>query len=570
MTHPKPTHANPIAAERHPKRYESHKYWGRKPANIVRRYLEHYSGPGQLVLDPFCGSGVTLLEALALDRHAVGYDLNPAACFIAETLAANPVDLPALHRAGHEILRQIEPAFPYYKVHCSCGRPAELINAVWRAETYLAKYYRCPHCGPRLAETTPFDQAQAAEVQLPAGLWYPTDPLPANADAERIDQLFTPRNLLALSLLFDRISQLPQDDLRRLLLYTFTANLAFTTRLIPVNEKRFRQGRNCTGVWGFKRFWLPPFHVENNVFNYFRNRLDRTIAAKHETAHLLGPSQASLRLLNRSSTRMPELADNTIDFIFTDPPFGDMIPYLNLSTLWNAWLQRELPAAAQILRPDPSALPQLHPDQEIILDHRRDQAGYARKLAAVFAECHRVLKTGRFLAVAFNNKSMQIWRILLDAIHQAGFTLRECQPAADGELSFTQTTRSARGSLRGHFVYLFQKTSPVLPPAAPAPPVGQTVNLPLPPLTEALAHLETELLHFLAGPPRTTTDIYNHLIPHLVNHNLLHPHLPPDAIERLLTRHADLIEHRQPKWIEGELVELKSYSWQPRDEPPKS
>ncbi len=41
--------------------------------------IELLSRPGELVLDPFCGSGTALVEALRLGRRAVGGDLNPVA-----------------------------------------------------------------------------------------------------------------------------------------------------------------------------------------------------------------------------------------------------------------------------------------------------------------------------------------------------------------------------------------------------------------------------------------------------------------------------------------------------------
>jgi 16S rRNA G966 N2-methylase RsmD len=525
--------AGVIKAQRHPKRYESHKYWGRKPANIVRDYIARYTKPGDRVLDPFCGSGVTLFEASALDRNAVGYDLNPIACFIAENLMAKDVDILALEGMGEAIIKRVEERYPYYVVGCGCGEMGALINAVWRDGRYIAKYYVCPHCGHQMAGTTPFDRQLLEQISLPTDLWYPKDALPPNADAKYVHELFSKRNLLALGLLLREIRGVQDKTIRNLLLYTFTSNVAFTSRLIPVNKKRFRQGRNCSGIWGFKRFWLPNFHVENNVFRYFRNRLKRTIAAKTETNRLLAQTQAGAQVINRSATGMPELAERSVDFIFTDPPFGNMIPYLNLSTLWNAWLQFEV-----------------NDEDEIIIDQARDEGDYYRKMLAVFEECQRVLKADGFLVVAFNNKNIRVWRLLLEAIRRANFRLRECLPAQDGEVSFTQTTTSAKGSSRGHFVYVFQK--------------GEGTSLGGRSAVEIegiIAQIEGELVDFMAEGPKSTTEIYNHLIPFMVNHNLLHEGLKDDTIERLLDKRCELVTRSQQRMIEGEVVDLKSYYW---------
>jgi DNA modification methylase len=75
--------------------YSMHKYWGKKPHNIVRSFIEYYTEKGQIVMDPFCGSGVTAIEALLAKRKAIAIDLNPVATFItrATLLPVNPNDI---------------------------------------------------------------------------------------------------------------------------------------------------------------------------------------------------------------------------------------------------------------------------------------------------------------------------------------------------------------------------------------------------------------------------------------------------------------------------------------------
>jgi adenine-specific DNA methylase len=385
-----------------------------------------------------------------------------------------------------------------------------------------------------MSDTTDFDRQQVEKVIFPENLWYPKDKLPDDADAEYVYELFTNRNLLALSLLLQEIRKVRDEAIRNLLLYTFTSNLAFASIIIPVNEKRYKQGRNCTGVWGFKRFWIPSFHVENNVFKYFRNRLNRTIVAKSETNKFLRNTRANAKLINHSSIYMTELLSESVDFIFTDPPFGNMIPYLNLSTLWNAWLQFDAQAK-----------------DEIIIDQQHSEEDYHCKLTLVFKECHRVLKNDGFLVVTFNNKSMRVWRILLESIHNTCFSLQECLPAEDGEVSFTQTTKSAKGSLRGHFVYVFKKSEKI----------GGFRETDF---DEAITKVEYELMNFINGTPKSITEIYNHVIPFMVNNSLLHSDFPDDIIEQILAKRGKQIMQKQNRVIEGEMVELKSYFWVPR------
>lgn len=70
-----------------PQAYKAWLYWGKKPPNIVRAYLDNYCPAGGVVLDPFVGSGVAALEAADSGRRAIAVDLNPVGLFLAEDIA---------------------------------------------------------------------------------------------------------------------------------------------------------------------------------------------------------------------------------------------------------------------------------------------------------------------------------------------------------------------------------------------------------------------------------------------------------------------------------------------------
>ena len=74
-------------------RYKMHKYWAAKPWYVVAEYIRHFTCEGEIVMDPFCGSGVVGCEALINRRKAVLNDLNPMATFIALNLCRSPVDM---------------------------------------------------------------------------------------------------------------------------------------------------------------------------------------------------------------------------------------------------------------------------------------------------------------------------------------------------------------------------------------------------------------------------------------------------------------------------------------------
>ncbi|OGX18103.1 MAG: hypothetical protein A3K83_00200 [Omnitrophica WOR_2 bacterium RBG_13_44_8b] len=526
-----------LDAARHPYRYESHKYWGRKPHNIVIDYIKKYSTEGDTLLDPFMGSGVAIVEGLILSRNVIGIDLNPIACFIAQCLLLKDIDLMELRRCGLSIIKKLECDYrSLYRTKCKiCDDEAYLVSGVWKNNKLTHIYYRCAHCGSALKKVDSYDLEIYNKIDYPnIKLWYPTDSLPKNADRKKVYELFTPRNLLILAALYDEIKKIEDDKIKNILLYTFTANVAFTSIIIPINEKRLRQNKAPTGIWGFKRFWVPPLHVENNVFRYFKNRLERTIKAKIETNELLKNCPYDNKIFNKSSTTL-ELSNESIDYIFTDPPFGNMIPYFNLSTLWNAWLNEKVDSKS-----------------ELIYDQNHTFHHYEQGIKKAFLECYRVLKKGKFISVTFNNKNMKTWRALINAIVDAGFVLIDLEHAEDGEQSFTQTTRSKKGSLSGHFVYTFQK------------PLGGRKKI------QIISHGKKAVEDFVLNEVNkimtvrgaTTDEIYKIVIPLLANNHMIFEELKENFIDNLLAKNfiqKEIIT--EERMIEKELVKIKNYIW---------
>ncbi len=71
-------------SQKHSPRYLLHRYWGRKPSNIIKHFIEINTKENDLVLDPFMGSGITIIESNSINRQAIGIDINPLSKFIAK------------------------------------------------------------------------------------------------------------------------------------------------------------------------------------------------------------------------------------------------------------------------------------------------------------------------------------------------------------------------------------------------------------------------------------------------------------------------------------------------------
>jgi len=136
-----PAFDKPIETTKATAIYNMHTYWSKKPHDAIRQYIRHYTKPGELVLDPMCGSGGTALAALMEGRKAIAIDRSPAATFITKNYCT-PVDVDELQRAFEELKRKVKPEIDWlYETRCHrCGGKATT------AYTVYSQVFQCPRC----------------------------------------------------------------------------------------------------------------------------------------------------------------------------------------------------------------------------------------------------------------------------------------------------------------------------------------------------------------------------------------------------------------------------------------
>jgi hypothetical protein len=72
-----------LEVHKHNKLYSMHIYWSKKDPIAITEYIKHYTRPGDLVLDPFCGSGTTGCAAISIGRYPILVDVSLSAAFLA-------------------------------------------------------------------------------------------------------------------------------------------------------------------------------------------------------------------------------------------------------------------------------------------------------------------------------------------------------------------------------------------------------------------------------------------------------------------------------------------------------
>lgn len=142
-----------IKSQSHTPIYKGHKYFARRPHNVFRDLIRHYSKQGDIVLDPFGGGGVTLVEGLSENRRVITSDVNSVAAFIQLNQVANITLERFLSLAGILRTEVVERFGDFYRTECEKCRSQARVR--WFEHAYLVK---CPHCA---AETELKDEYKA-------------------------------------------------------------------------------------------------------------------------------------------------------------------------------------------------------------------------------------------------------------------------------------------------------------------------------------------------------------------------------------------------------------------------
>lgn len=496
--------------------YNAHSYHTKVPHKAIMRYILHYTKPGDIVFDGFCGTGMTGVAAAMCEnpdgdfkikleqearqegktiewgaRRAVLCDLSPAATFIAYNYNA-PVDVEEFEKEAKRILQEVEDECGWmYETNHTINGTSQLsidgkpikgrINYTVWSDVFLCPNcmeemifwniavnkktgkvmdkFHCPHCGlltdkrnVEKAKTTIYDKALGKMIeqvkQVPVMInysvgrkrfektpdeedlkllqkieemdipyWYPTDRMPEGDESRRNDiagithvhHFYTKRNLWVLSAICDKA----KENLRSL--------VAFQSICATLSSKlsRYNLGRRGNGpISG--TLYVASLLAEANILNTFDGKIQDFSKAFSIIC------KKPLSIINcSSSTDLKNIPSNSIDYIFTDPPFGANLMYSELNFLWEAWLKVFT-----------------NNESEAIINKIQGKGlvEYQRIMERCFKEMHRILKPGRWMTVEFHNSKNSVWNTIQEAIMRAGFVVANVRSLDKQQGSFKQVT----------------------------------------------------------------------------------------------------------------------------------
>lgn len=470
-----------VEENKHDLIYNIHGYHTKVPPKAIQLYIEHYTKPGDIVFDGFCGSGMTGIAAQMCGsgydsdgaRPAIISDLSSYATFIAANY--NEPNSPSVIDELTKIIDQIEAEFgDYYRTkHILNGKVQTGFDGkpIYGKINYVvwSNVYYCPHCGAELnyyqtmmankvkstekkikctqckavtdrtkleikykvefdeetgemtktpehvpvlinysvgatrytKEPDKEDLDKIAEIKAKKLKSHPLNMMLHGDETERlfrvgitrVKQLYPVRTLFFLSEFYDRF----KDDNKKLFLFTSALpKLTILNRYMPEHGSRALVGPRAG------TYYLPNLFVEKDVIGQLRFQLRKLENLTYKKGKVLVSTQ--------STTDLSNIPNNSIDYVFIDPPFGANIMYSELNFVAESWLH----------------ISTSNKDEAIInKSQKKSVTEYQSLMVQCFDEIYRILKPSRWITVEFHNSKNAIWSAIQEALGRSGFVIAD-------------------------------------------------------------------------------------------------------------------------------------------------
>lgn len=492
--------------------YGAHNYHTKVPYKAIMRYILHYTNPGDVVFDGFCGTGMTGVAAqmcgadlgelrLILQKEVPGArfgarkvilnDLSTIATFIAYN-QNTPADSLQFENEAQAILDAFETEYGwmYETLHHSEdlqlslveGRKGWINYTVWSdvficpscSEEYVfsdvaydtktkrvSDKFNCPHCGSSLtkrdcqnAMEDVYDEHLSRSIhiskQVPVLInytfggkryekrpddgdyaviervnrlnnpyWIPTDRMPEGGESRRNDKygithvhhFYTKRSQIAIGCLMSLVERSSQPQKMRFLFEQIILGMAKISRYVPAHFSQVNQYLSGTLYIGSQVVEVSPEYI-------LAGKTKKLVKMYQE----LNASKANVCITTGSLVHT-EIPSNSVDYIFTDPPFGSNLNYSELNYLWEAWMQCTTNSATEAIVNEAVG---------------KQLADYQSMMCECFGECYRVLKPGRWMTVEFHNSKNSVWNAIQEALQRAGFVIADVRTLDKKQGTFKQ------------------------------------------------------------------------------------------------------------------------------------
>lgn len=249
-----------------------------------------------------------------------------------------------------------------------------------------------------------------------------------------IHHFYTRRNFLVFSELWNQIQTYPKELQNALRLMALSYNASHATLMTRVVAKKGQKDFVLTGAQS-GILYISSLPVEKNIITGLRRKV-KTIKAAFS---LVYGSTSEVVVVNGSSADL-KLKNKSIDYVFTDPPFGAYIPYAEISQINEAWIGRSTNRDLEII---------ISPSQ------KKNVEIYGEMMSKVFSEISRVLKDESHATLVFHSAKAEVWKAVSNAYMRAGLVVLASSVLDKIQASFKQVVSSV--SVKGDPLLLLGK-----------------------------------------------------------------------------------------------------------------
>lgn len=479
--------------------YTAHSYHAKVPSDGIKNFIKHYTEEGDLVLDPFCGSGMTGVASLQLNRRPALIDLSPAATFIAYNYCT-PTDVTELVLETKGFIDEIHEEFAWlYETECRrCRRKGLIDYVIW------SEAFRCPRCDEEfvlwdIAVTKAGEIGQQFECPSCSKNLKKTEctkngskPVRVSYTCPRCKRQEDDVNAFDLAKVADierRWNSLFGDDQLGVTNEGFwpldceRKPLWFPTDLFMHKGARWGDTWRAGNHEGIHR--VSDFYTKRNLWALAR--LWEKISSSHHRSCFNLKFCFTASVLNCSKMyryRSSRKGGVTSGQIFI-PSFFQELNVANVFLRKSADVRRMLEVAnvnsgeRKVVTQTASDLSNLPPNvidyiftdppfgknlayselnfiweswiraftnttDEAIINNAQNKelAEYKTLMAKSFAEMYRVLKPGRWMTMAFHNSQGSVWQAIQEALSDAGFVIAAIGIFDKKQRTFNQITSS--------------------------------------------------------------------------------------------------------------------------------
>lgn len=467
-----------LIAMTHPAEYIIHKYWARKPHNILASYIKKYFSPNDIIVDPFVGSGVFLAEAKKQNCETYGFDINPIAALLSD-VTTNPPDANDLSLQISSLINYAKNKYSdLYLIHnkkirylthyiitkCpSCGKEYCVNDALKKGN-----FYYCVNCNSKLSfnfenmigtkifkitdidnkeyvnEDADFRKQKLLSNNCSYDKCYNKElvvnrrilAFPGMCHAD----LFTNRAYMILTDLFKQVENVENVSIKKSLQLFLTSCVAQCSRLIP-NRNNLRTGGPA---WTMPGFWIAPIHLETNPLIHMEARAKKFIkgiSALNENYKNIDKHSEIFNIPMQEG--MNKFKDETVSGIFFDPPYGDNVPYMEFSAIWNNFITNKIDYSKEIIVSDRKVF-------------KSDWNKYQCDIDNAIQLFAKKLKSSGKVIMTFNNINPTAWQIIINAFNNNSLYCISANYQIPAVIS-TKSQMASNTSYIGDFYCVFAK-----------------------------------------------------------------------------------------------------------------